>query len=95
LGGGIVFSAIGLFTILNTSTQLGEDIVSILGLTLAIGILLPLGFTVSALFFLLAAIVSRKIWQSIDFTHITAFMEKSLQARRVGLNHQTGGFISE
>jgi hypothetical protein len=95
LGGSIVVNAIGLFAILNTSAQPGENMVSFLGLALVIGLLLPLGFTVSALIFFLAAIVSRKSWQSTDITYITKFMEKRLQARRVGSDQQTGGFISE
>ena len=95
LGGGIVFSTIGMFAILSSSVQLEEDLVSILGLALAVGLLLPLGFTAFALIFLLAMIVSRNTWQSTDIMHISAFMEKSLQARRVELDQRIGGSISE
>jgi hypothetical protein len=95
LGGGMVFSAIGMFAILNTSVQLEEDIISILGFVFAGGLLLPLGWVVLTLIILLASIVSRKIWQSTEITHVTAFMEKRLQARRVELAQQVDGSISE
>ena len=83
LSGAVVLGVIGMLVISDAPVQLGEDLSSILGLVIAVGLFLPLGSMVAALIMLLATVASKKIWESTDIPRITAFMEERLRARCV------------